>query len=111
MNEAKKTKIITFRVTEDEYKKIEDAAIAQGTDPNDWCRQTAVGHSSLLTIPETMIYKEIAALRWLLEGGFLLEFSGDSAVVARWRKMIAEAEQGADEFVDKLLAKRKLGSR
>ena len=112
MNEAKRTKIITFRVTEDEYKKIEDAALAQDTDPNDWCRYTTVQLSGLLlTIPERMIYSEIAALRWLLEYGFLLLFSDDPDVVASWREKVAQAEEGAGEVVNRLLERRKLRSR
>jgi len=112
MSEAKRTKIITFRVTEGEYAKIEDAAIAQGKDPNDWCRHTTVQCSSLLlTISERMIYKEIAMLHWLFAHGFQLLFDEDSAELSAWVELVKEAELGANEIVTSLLAKRKLGSR
>ena len=112
MNEAKRTKIITFRVTEDEYKKIEDAAIARGTDPNDWCRQAIVGLScKLINIPETMIYSEIACLRFLFEFGFRLLFAEGSDELAEWDELREGAEKNAKDLVATLLAKRKLGSR
>ena len=38
IRETKKTKLIAFRVTDDEYAQIERIALAVGEDPNNWCR-------------------------------------------------------------------------
>jgi hypothetical protein len=37
VRETKKTKLIAFRVTDDEYAQIERIALAVGEDPNNWC--------------------------------------------------------------------------
>ena len=39
--EIKKSRNITFRLTDDEYSRIEKAAAASGDDPNTWCRKLA----------------------------------------------------------------------
>jgi len=62
MKELKRTKFVGFRVTADEYTKIENAAFASGHDPNDWCRAAVIGCSHYrLTVNERLIYTEIAA--------------------------------------------------
>ena len=43
MSETKRTKNIAFRVTDEDYARIEKAATAAGDDPNNWCRKAAVG--------------------------------------------------------------------
>ena len=43
---TKKTKTIAFRLTDDEYKQIEEAAVATGEDPNEWCRSLSLAQSS-----------------------------------------------------------------
>ena len=40
--ERKKTKIISFRVTHEEYAQIEGVALATGEGPNGWCRNIAL---------------------------------------------------------------------
>jgi uncharacterized protein (DUF1778 family) len=46
MTETKRTKNIAFRLTEDEYERIEKAATASGDDPNTWCRKMALAQST-----------------------------------------------------------------
>jgi hypothetical protein len=41
MSEAKRTRSVSFRLTDEEYGEIEKAAAA-GDDPNNWCRQLAL---------------------------------------------------------------------
>ena len=40
--EIKKSRNITFRLTDDEYSRIEKAADASGEDPNTLCRKLAL---------------------------------------------------------------------
>ncbi len=66
--EDRRTRSISFRLTEDEYQKIETAALMNGENPNDWCRnlsltQAAQGHG--FTRNEQFIFHEIAKLRYL----------------------------------------------
>ena len=110
MNEAKKIKIITFRVTEDEYAKIEDAAIAQGTDPNDWCRAAALSSSHFkLTVNERVFYTEIGLLRFLIMNGFNLLIDDDSDAARVWSECMDMANKQADELFTELMAQRKRG--
>ena len=39
--ETKKSRNITFRLTDEEYGQVEKAATAAGDDPNNWCRKAA----------------------------------------------------------------------
>src|ERR1044071_8334104 len=67
MNDAKRNKIITFRVTDEEYTQIKDAALTQNRDPNDWCRHAALSSSHFkLTVNEDVFYTELALLRFPL---------------------------------------------
>lgn len=114
MKEVKKIKIITFRVTPDEYTQIESAGSASGYDPNDWCRQLALSCSSpdnRLTINERMISTEISHLRFLLLHGFNLLFRGDATEASAWAKLVTQADQSAKQIVIQLQSQPKRGSR
>lgn len=43
--ETKKTRNITFRLTDEEYAQVEKTAEAAGYDPNNWCRKAAIDKS------------------------------------------------------------------
>ena len=80
MSETKRTRNIAFRLTDEEYKQIEETATAAGEDPNTWCRKTALVYSKeghTFTKNERLIYQEIALLRFLVGHGFKLLFSND----------------------------------
>jgi hypothetical protein len=108
MNDAKRNKIITFRVTDEEYTKIQDAAFAQGTDPNDWCRNAAIGSSGYkLTVNEHVFYVELGLLRYLLTNGFNLLIGDDSDAAAVWSECKDRADQRADDLFTELMSRRK----
>jgi hypothetical protein len=112
MKDATKIKIITFRVTDDEYTKLENAGLTSGFDPNNWCRHAALSCSrNMLTINERMIYTEIALLRYLLAHGFNMLFSGDSDEASAWSEFREQAEQGVDPIFNELLLRRRRGER
>jgi hypothetical protein len=70
---TKKTKTIAFRLTDEEYKQIEEAAAATGADPNEWCRNLLLAQSSSgggLSRNERLLYEELARLRYLVGHGF-----------------------------------------
>ena len=110
MSETKRTKNIAFRVTDEDYARIEEAATAAGDDANNWCRkatlsQLSEGHT--FTKNERLIYQEIALLRFLLGHGFKLLFSKSETTAAAWKKLTAQADQRSDEIVRELLSRRK----
>jgi hypothetical protein len=73
-------RIITFRVTEDEYAGIANAALAADDEPNSWCRSVALNsiNKTQAPIDNRAIYTEIACLRHLFNHGFNILFSNDS---------------------------------
>ena len=107
--ETKKTRNITFRLTDEEYAQVEKAGLSSGDDPNNWCRKTATSQSSegyTFTKNERLIYQEIALLRFLVGHGFKLLLSGDEGTAASWRKLTAQADQRSDKIVEELLSRR-----
>ncbi len=109
MTEAKKTKNIAFRLTEEEYAQIERAALAAGEDPNNWCRKLALTESRAgygLTKDERLLYEEIARVRYLVGLGFGM-LAGEELTAEAWEKTKAAADQKGAQIADALLARRK----
>jgi hypothetical protein len=107
--EAKRTRNITFRLTDEEFAKIENTASAAGDDPNNWCRKAALGQLSeghSLTKNERLIYQEIALLRFLLGHGFKVLFSQNPSTAATWKKLTLQADEHSDSIVAELLSRR-----
>jgi uncharacterized protein (DUF1778 family) len=107
--EIKKTRNITFRLTDEEYAQVEKAASAAGDDPNNWCRKVAIDKSSerfALSKNEHLLYQEIALLRFLVGHGFKLLFGRDDSTAATWKKLTTQADQRSDQIVDELLSRR-----
>jgi uncharacterized protein (DUF1778 family) len=110
MAETKRTRNVAFRLTEEEYERIEAAATASGEDPNTWCRKLALTQTNegyALTKNERLIYKEIAVLRFLLGHAFKLAFSRNEATAGTWQKLTAQADQRSDEIANELLSRRR----
>lgn len=110
MSETKRTRNIAFRVTDEDYARIETVATAAGDDPNNWCRKAALGQLSeghTFTKNERLIYQEVALLRFLLGHGFKLLFSSNEATAANWKKLTAQADQNSDRIVEELLSRRR----
>ena len=86
--ETKKSRKITFRLTDEEYGQVERAAAAAGDDPNNWCRKAAISQLSeghTFTKNERLIYQEIVLLRFLVGHGFKILLSDNEATAAAWK--------------------------
>ncbi len=108
--EIKKTRNITFRLTDEEYAQVEKSASAAGDDPNIWCRKAAIDRSSeqfAFTKNERLLYQEVALLRFLIGHGFKLLFSRNEATAATWKKLTAQADKQSDTIVSELLSRRR----
>lgn len=108
--ETKRTRNISFRLTDEEFAKIETAAGTAGDDPNNWCRKAALnelGEGNTFTKNERLIYQEIALLRFLVGHGFKLHFSGNEEGAATWKKLTAQADQHSEKIVEELLSRRR----
>lgn len=109
MGETKKTKNIAFRVTEEDYVRIENAALAADDDVNNWSREAVLSQLSeehSFTANERLLYQEIALLRFLLGHGFKLLFSRDETAAATWKKLTIQSDQRSKEIVNELLSRR-----
>ena len=112
MSENRKTgksKLIAFRVTDDEYAQIERSALAHGDDPNNWCRNIIVAQASEgsgLTKTQRLLYEEIARVRYLVGNGFRLLLSSNEASAATWKKVTAQVDQRSEKIADDLLSRR-----
>lgn len=107
--ETKKTRNITFRLTDEEYAQVEKAGLAAGDDPNNWCRKSAIGQSSegyAFTKNERLLYQEVALLRFLVGHGFKLLLGKDESTATTWKKITTQADQRTDEIVQELLSRR-----
>ena len=107
--EIKKTRNISFRLTDEEYSQLEKAASAAGDDPNNWCRRAAIDKASeqfAFTKNERLLYQEIALLRFLVGHGFKLLFSRNETTAATWQKLTAQADNRSDEIVNEVLRRR-----
>jgi len=107
--ETKKSRNVTFRLSNEQYEQVESAALAAGDDPNNWCRKAAVSQLSkghTFTKNERLMYQEIALLRFLIGHGFKLLFSRSETTAATWKKLTAQADQRSEEIVNELLSRR-----
>ena len=110
MSETKRTRNIAFRVTDEDFARIDKAATAAGNDANNWCRKAALSELSeghTFTKNERLIYQEIALLRFLVGHGFKLLFSQDDATAATWNKLTTQADQQSAKIVEELLSRRR----
>ena len=108
--EARKTRNITFRLTNEQYAQVENAALAAGDDPNSWCRKVALIQLTEgfgLTKNDRLIYEEIARVRYLVGNGFRILFgSKEEATAATWKVITAQADQRSEKIADGLLSRR-----
>jgi hypothetical protein len=103
-------RIVTFRVTEDEYAGIANASLAADDEPNSWCRNVALSsiNKAQTTIDNRAIYTEIACLRHLFHHGFNILFSNDSNALkaSAWDMLGKFTNDHANAIYEQLLKER-----
>ena len=75
MQRPKLTKVITFRVSDEEWFGIQRAAEECGITPNEWCRTMAVERLDLwcgLSQSQVVLFGQIARARFLVESALAL---------------------------------------
>ena len=108
--ETKKSRNITFRLPNEQYEQVENAALAAGEDPNSWCRKAALIQLTEgfgLTKNDRLLYEEIARARYLVGHGFRLLFASKEPTAAAWKKLTADIDQHSEIIADDLLSRRK----
>jgi len=69
MSDEPKERVITFRVTDEQYSRIDECGFNAGCSANEWCRDLAVSESSQdfgMTANERIMIEEIVVLRKML---------------------------------------------
>ena len=108
--ETKKTKLLAFRVTDEEYVQIERIALALGEDLNNWCRNIIVSEAregSGLTKSQRLLYEEIARTRYLVGHGFRLLLNSKESTAETWKKITKDIDEYSGIIADDLLSRRK----
>lgn len=105
--ETRKSKLITFRVTDIEYE-IERIALTYDEEPNTWCRNIIVAETREgfgLTKTQRLLYEEIARMRYLIGHGFRLLFESKGSPEV-WKKLRNDADTHSGIITDDLLSRR-----
>lgn len=106
----KKTKLIAFRVTGNEYAQIERIALSVGGDPNNWCRKIIVSEACEgpgFTKTERLLYEEVARVRYLIGHGFRMLLGSKEGTASAWKKYTADLDQSSEIIAANLLSRRK----
>src|ERR1044072_8931826 len=110
MRDAKRTRFVSFSLTDEVQTQSERAALSAGEEVNNRCRQlaiTAAREGPLFGKTGRLIYTELAILRFLIGHGFKLLFSRNAAEASAWTKLPVQADQKSDQIVQELLSRRK----
>jgi hypothetical protein len=103
---AKKTRFISFRVTEEQLIEIETAATNAGVKTRDWCRKVVLerlGHRPSLTTGERLLFEQFVRAQYLVTQGFQL-LADDNLTAAEWKRFRAIASDQTSELAETALA-------
>jgi len=103
---AKKTRFISFRISEEQLIEIETAATNAGAKPRDWCRTVVlerVGHQPSLTAGERLLFEQFVRAQYLVTQGFQL-LAEDNLTAAEWKRFRAIATEQTSELAETVLA-------
>jgi hypothetical protein len=124
MKRATLKNTIGFRVSEEQWHRIEEEAENDEVSVHDWCRDAVLeklerlGNGAEksrpketengrdLVINETLLYAEIAAIRYLLGSGFGLLSAGDLSV-EKWNEKVREVDNFPERIARDLMAKKR----
>ena len=105
MVHAKKTRFISFRISEEQLIEIETAALNVGAKPRDWCRTVVlerVGHQPSLTAGERLLFEQFVRSQYLVTQGFQL-LADDNLTAAEWKRFRAIATEQSSDLADTAL--------
>jgi len=105
MKRLKMTRIISFRVTEEDWLEIERAAADSGETPNEWCRMTTLETARMpvgLTPNDRVLFAQIARAGFLVENGFQL-LADDTLESEHWKRYRAYARSNLEAITDRAL--------
>ena len=105
MKRQKMTRVISFRVTEEDWLKIERAAADCGDKPHDWCRTIALETLRMpvaLTPSDRILFSQIARAGFLVENGFTL-LAEDTLESEHWKRYRTYARANLADITERAL--------
>ena len=98
MQRPKMTRVISFRVTDEDWFKIERTAADCGDKVPDWCRTVVLETIKMpigLTPSQRILFGQIARTGFLVENGFTL-LAEDTMESEHWKRYRAYARENLD---------------
>ena len=108
-----KERVISFRLSPQEYAMVEAIAGLDGKAPNAWARKIVLDEAQGeegLSRKERVLLEEIARLGYLIEHGFGIQLSADRATDAEWRRREKESKSIGARLVKMMLERRAKGA-
>jgi len=105
MQRQKMTRVISFRVTEQDWLKIQRAAGDCGDKVPDWCRTIVLETLKMpvgLTPSQRILFSQMARTRFLVESGFTL-LAEDTLESEHWKRYRAYARANLAQITDQAL--------
>jgi len=105
MAHIKKSKYITFHVTEAQLKEIDRAATDAGINAREWCRDVVfekLGQVPAITRSERLLFEHLLRAQYLLTQGFQL-LADEKLTGEEWKRLRTTAKQRASELADAAL--------
>jgi uncharacterized protein YjiS (DUF1127 family) len=105
MQRPKMTRVISFRVTGEDWFKIERAAADCGNKVPDWCRTIALETLKMpvgLTPSQRILFSQIARTGFLVENAFTL-LAEDTLESEHWKRYRSYARSNLDAITDSAL--------
>ena len=99
------TRVISFRVTDEDWFRIERAAADCGDKPPDWCRTIVLETLKMpigLTPSQRILFSQIARTGFLVENGFTL-LAEDTLESEHWKRYRAYARANLETITDEAL--------
>src|SRR5690242_11792365 len=106
MAHPKKSKYISFRVTEEQLNEIEAAALDALAKPREWCREVVLaklGYAPAMTRSERFLFQHLVRAQYLVTQGFQL-LADNKLTGEEWKRLRANAKQKVSELTDSALA-------
>lgn len=105
MQRPKMTRVISFRVTDEDWFRIERAASDCGHEPHEWCRTLALETAKMplgMTPNERILFRQVCHNLFLVENGFTL-LADDNLESDLWKRYHAYAKSNLDAITAQAL--------
>jgi hypothetical protein len=105
MQRPKMTRVISFRVTDEDWFRIERAAAHCGDKPHDWCRRLTLQTAKMpvgMTPNDLILFRQVCHNLFLVENGFTL-LAEDTLDSDLWKRYRAYAKTNLEAIADQAL--------